>query len=304
MELRQLRYFIAVAEHLSYSKAAQELHISVSPLSRQIYQLEDEFGVRLFVRDRRRVELTDAGKLFLEDAKALVRQAERVSDHLRQAKNGAAGVVRLGVALHLGDGVGRVAADHAKRYPAVEIECKSIYSTLQNEALREGQIDVGFLRPPVDPSLASEVLYEERLVAVMNKANGLARRRSLRMKDLANETVYLPDPNVGVGMRELILNLYSRAGIAPHVTPLPLSVSSPSESHKVLLAANKGIFISADEPSMRVDNINVGVAVPIDEPDAKIAVCLAWRKRESSAVVLALLDTARQILRAAAAACA
>src|ERR1700733_5846682 len=106
MELRQLRYFIAVAEHLSFSKAAQQLHVTVPPLSRQIRQLEEEFEVRLFVRDRKHVALSDAGRLFLREAKGLVTQAARMSDSVRLAKSGAAGLVRIGVGPALGERVG------------------------------------------------------------------------------------------------------------------------------------------------------------------------------------------------------
>jgi DNA-binding transcriptional LysR family regulator len=91
MELRQLRYFIAVAERLSYSKAAQHLHITVPPLSRQIRQLEEELGVQLFVRDRRGVDLTDTGRMLLREAKGLATQAEYVLECARLAKAGEAG---------------------------------------------------------------------------------------------------------------------------------------------------------------------------------------------------------------------
>ncbi|MGH9563180.1 MAG: LysR family transcriptional regulator, partial [Terracidiphilus sp.] len=134
MELRQIRYFIAVAEHLNYSKAAKELHISISPLSRQIRQLEDEFGVRLFVRDRRRVTLTDAGRMFLQEAKSLIDHTANISEQLRMAKAGELGVVRVGVGLHLGDTVGSVVMEHSKAYPTVDIHSQGIFSTLQNAA--------------------------------------------------------------------------------------------------------------------------------------------------------------------------
>ena len=296
MELHQIRYFIAVAERLSYSKAARELHISVSPLSRQIRQLEEEFGVRLFARDRRRVELTDAGRLFLQEAKALIHHTVEVSDRLRLASRGEVGVVKVGVAMHLGDRVGSVVAEHARRYPAVDIQCKCIYSTQQNAALRESQIDMGFLRAPVDPVLASEPLYEERLVAVMGKTNALAKRKLLRVKDLAGETLFLPDPSVGSGLRDTILELYAKAGVAPHISPMAADLLSPHEVYKILLAANKGIFIVADEASLRADSSNVAVVVPIDDPDARIDVHMAWRKDEKSATVLAVVNTARKML--------
>jgi DNA-binding transcriptional LysR family regulator len=296
MELHQIRYFIAVAERLSYSKAAREVHISVSPLSRQIRQLEEEFGVRLFARDRRRVELTDAGQLFLEEAKALIHHTAEVSDRLRLASRGEAGVVKVGVALHLGDRVGSVVAEHARRYPAVDIQCKCIFSTQQNAALRESQIDIGILRAPVDPALASELLYEERLVAVMSKTNALSKRKLLRVKDLAGETLFLPDPSVGSGLRDKVLELYTKAGVAPQISPLAADVSSPHEVYKTLLAANKGTFIVADEASLRADSSNVAVVVPIDDPDARIDLHMAWRRNEKSATVLSVVDTARKML--------
>jgi len=299
MELRQIRYFIAVAEQLSYCKAAKQLHVSISPLSRQIRQLEEEFGVSLFVRDRRRVELTDAGRLFLQEAKSLIRQTANLSEQLRLAKAGEIGVVKLGVALHLGDIVGTLVQEYSKLHPTVEIQCQGIFSTMQNGALREGMIDIGFLRPPVDPSLASEVLYEERLVVLMGKTNPLARRKSVRIKDLAEETVFLPSPSLGGGLRDKTLELYATAGVTPRVSPLAADPTSHGEVHKVLLAANKGIFIVGDEISTRLENGNVAAAVPIDDPDARIEVHMAWRKTEKSAAALALVETARRMFAAA-----
>lgn len=296
MELRQVRYFIAVAEHLSYSKAAEELHISVSPLSRQVRQLEDEFGVRLFARDRRRVELTNAGRLFLEEAKALVQHTADVSDRLRMVEKGKSGVVRVGVGLHLGDKVGSVAAEHAKLHPDVDIQCLGIFSTLQNEALRESKIDIGFLRPPVDPGLRSELLYEEHLVLLIGKSNPLSKRKVVRIKELSNETLFLPDRSVGGGLRETILHLFAKAGVQPRISHLEADPLGGSEVHKVLLAANKGIFIVADEAGTRIENANVASAIPIDDPEARIGLHMAWRKSESSSSVLAVLDTARKVL--------
>lgn len=295
MELRQLRYFIAVAEHLSYSKAAKDLHISISPLSRQIRQLEDEFGVRLFIRDRRRVTLSDTGRLFLQEAKSLLNHTANVSEQLRLAKVGELGVVRVGVGLHLGDTVGTIVLEHSNRHPSVEIQSQGIFSTMQNAALRENQIDIGFLRPPVDPMLQSELLYEERLVALMGRTNPLASRKSVRIKDLAGETLFLPDRNVGIGLQDLTLSLFRKAGVAPKISPLEADPGSHGETHKVLLAANKGIFIIGDETSTRVENGNVAAAIPIDDPDAKIEVRIAWRRNERSAAVLAFIETARNV---------
>jgi DNA-binding transcriptional LysR family regulator len=296
MELRQIRYFIAVAEHLSYSKAARQLHVSVSPLSRQIRQLEEEFGVQLFARDRRRVALTDAGRLFLEDAKALVSQTTSVLDHLRLAQKGEVGAVRLGIGLHLGDKVSKVVVEHTRLFPAVDLQGQSIFSTLQNAALVERKIDIGFLRPPVDRArLHSEFLFEEKLIALMSRTNPLSKRKSLRVRDLAEQTLFLPDVTVGSGLRNLTLDLLAKAGVSPRISPVSADPLSHGEVHKILLAANKGIFVIAEEPSERAEYGNEAATVPLDEPGARIEVHMAWRRNENSPAVLGVLETARKV---------
>jgi len=211
------------------------------------------------------------------------------------AKAGELGVVRVAVGLHLGDTVGSVVREHSRVQPAVEVQCQGIFSTMQNSALREGQIDVGFLRPPVDPVFSSEVLYEEQLVALTGKSNPLAKRKSVRIRDLANEILFLPDRNVGSGLQDLTLSLFAKAGVSPKVSPLRADPGSHGEVHKILLAANKGIFIVGDEITTRADNGNVAAAIPIDDPDARIPVYVAWRKNERSAAVLQFVETARRV---------
>ena len=165
MELRHVRYFIAVAEHLNFSKAALQLHIAQPPLSRQIRQLEDEIGVALFVRNKRRVELTQEGHAFLEEARKLIVQAGHATEAARHAQKGESGAVRIGVASGLGGVVSRVVAEHSKRFPAIDIACKDIFSAFQNEALCRREIDVGFLRPPVDQAnLDCELLLDRKSV--------------------------------------------------------------------------------------------------------------------------------------------
>src|SRR4051812_8572541 len=140
MEFRHLRYFIAVAEELNFTRAAQRLNIAQPPLSRQIQQLEEEIGAQLLARDRRRVALTDAGQTFLLEARRLVLQAERAIESVRPAQHGAVGVVHVGIGAGLGQRVAQLFNEHAKHFPGVKVECKDILSTLQNEALRDRTI--------------------------------------------------------------------------------------------------------------------------------------------------------------------
>jgi DNA-binding transcriptional LysR family regulator len=298
MELRQLKYFIAVAERLSFSKAAQELHVTVPPLSRQVRQLEDEFGVQLFVRDRRHVALTDAGRTLLREARVLVTQTARISDSVRLAKCGEAGLVRTGIAPGLGEHVSRVLMEHSKRYPDVELQYQEIVSGLQGKPLVEEEIDVGFVRCLFDSfQLDAKVLFEERLVVHVSKTSPLARRRSLRIKDLAGETLLLPDRKFCPSMYDKTLELYAQAGISPNVVHVPLTPSPNSDSEIVLVACHKGIFIMPDEASSRPHPGGEVVSVPLEESDAKIAVCVTWRKNEKSSAVLAFLESVHRILR-------
>lgn len=298
MELRQLRYFIAVAERLSFSKAAQELHVTVPPLSRQIRQLEDEFGVLLFIRDRRHVALTDAGHTLLREARTLVAQTAHVCDSVRMAKCGETGLVRIGMAPGLGEKVSRVLMEHSRQFPAVELQYREMFSGWHGKALLDGEIDVALMRSVVEPAqLAAEVLFEEKFVVHLSKSNPLAKRRSLRLKDLAGETLLLPNRQYCTSMYDKTMELYAEAGISPNVMHVPLSPAPNSDAQIVLVACRKGIFIMPDEAARRPNPGGEVVAVPLDEPNAKIEVNMAWRKEEKSSAVFTFLGSVRRVLR-------
>ena len=212
MELRQLKYFIAVAEHLSFSKAAQELHVTVPPLSRQIRQLEDEFGAPLFLRDRRHVELTDAGRTLLREGRTLVAQTDHVSDCVRLANAGETGLVRIGIAPGLGEKVSHVLLEHSRQFPAVELQYREMFSGWHCNAILEGEIDLALIRSEIDDTrLDGEVLFSEGFVVHMSKSNPLAKRRSLRVKDLGGETLLLPNRQFCTSMYDKTLELYAEA---------------------------------------------------------------------------------------------
>ena len=296
VELRHVRYFIAVAEYLNFRKAAEQLHIAQPPLSRQIRQLEEDLGVALFLRDKRRVELTKAGHAFLEEARKLVVQAGHAAEAARHAQKGESGIVRLGVASGLGGVVSKVVFAHRKRLPAIDIECKDVFSGHQNEALNKGIIDVGFLRPPVDQvNLNCELLFEEEFVVILPKTHRLAKRRFLKLKDIASEPLIIFDRSFSSGLYDKILGLYSRQGFTPHLTVT--HVEAHEEAGAIMVASGKAIFIGAGAIVNRsVSGIELASA-RLNEPEAKIEVYLAWRKSEESAVILGFLDSVRRVFR-------
>ncbi len=297
MELRQLKYFIAVAEYLSFSRAAHELHVTVPPLSRQIRQLEDEFGVPLFVRDRRHVELTDAGRTLLREGRTLVAQTDHVSDCVKLASAGETGLVRIGIAPGLGEKVSHVLMEHSRKLPAVELQYREMFSGWHCNAILEGEIDLALIRSEIDDSrLTGEVLFTEGFVVHMSKSNPLAKRRSLRLKDLCGETLLLPNRQFCTSMYDKTLELYAEAGISPNVQHVPFSPTPSSDAQIILLTCRKGIFIMPDEAPRRPPPGSEIVATPLDEPNAKINVWLAWRKEEQSRAVLSFLATVRRVL--------
>ncbi|MGA2415898.1 MAG: LysR substrate-binding domain-containing protein [Candidatus Sulfotelmatobacter sp.] len=296
MELRHVRYFIAVAEHLNFRKAADHLHIAQPPLSRQIRQLEEELGVTLLLRDKQRVELTKGGVAFLEQARKLIVLAGHARQVARRAQKGESGSVRVGIASGLGGVVGKVVFDFRTEMPDIDVECKDMFSAQQNEGLLKNEIDVGFLRPPVDQvNLNCELLFEEEFVVVLPKTHRLANRGSVRLREVADEPLILFDRKFSSGLYDKILGLYSRNGFTPHLTVT--HVEAHEESGAIMIAAGKAIFVGTGATVNRsVYGIEL-VTLNLNEPDARIEVYVAWRKGEDSPAVLSFLESVRRVYK-------
>ncbi len=296
VELRHARYFVAVAECLNFRKAAQQLHVAQPPLSRQIRQLEEYLGVALFVRDKRKVELTKAGHAFLEEARKLIVQAGHAADVARHAQKGEFGTIKIGIASGLGGVVSKAVFEHRRRFPTIEVECRDIFSNFQNEALRRHEIDVGFLRPPVDRvNFECELLYEEEFVVILPKSHRLAKRRSLRLKDIAEEPLIMFDRTFSTGLYDKIVGMFSRQGFTPHL--IVTHVEAHEEAGAIMVASGKAIFVGAGAIVNRAVSGLELASVHLNEPEAKIEVYVAWRKREDSTTVLAFLDSVHRALR-------
>ena len=300
MELRHLRYFIKVAELGAINQAAQQLHIAQPPLSRQIRQLEEEIGIELLVRNQRGVALTEAGTVFLKRARKLIADVDLAIEEARRARRGASGLVRVGIASGLGGTANRLMAVHRRRFPAVEIQCRDIFSTLQNEALRKHEVDVGFMRPPVDSKrLESQVLFEQKFLVVLPRQHRLAKRRVLRLQDVISEPLIIFERRYSRGLHDAILDLYRRQGLTPHLKVT--RTETHEEAGKVMVAAGKGVFIGV---GAMVSTSALGVelvAKALQEHDAKFPVCVAWRRGESSSAVLAFVESACRLFRHAGA---
>jgi Transcriptional regulator len=194
MELRHLRYFVAVAESLHFGQAAAKLRIAQPSLSHQIRQLEDEVQTSLLRRTNRRVELTDAGRLFLQEARDIIARADHATVMARRIGSANAGRLRVGIGYCTDqtDIAALLGAFH-DQHPDIHVETKTLSVPLQLAALLDGQLDVAFVRPPVsDSALNSEVVISEALVVALPPKHRLASRRRLQLSALANEPFILP----------------------------------------------------------------------------------------------------------------
>ncbi len=220
MELRQLRYFVAVAEELHFRRAAARLHISQPPLSQQIRRLEEELGCRLLERTRRRVELTAAGQAFLRDARAMLSELDVAVATARRIDSGQSGVLRVnfvGSAL-LSIVPGAVQRFRAAR-PNVEIVLRERSTAEQLRALAAGVVDVGLVRPPIDADdrLHAELVMRERTVAAIPIGHKLATLRRIPLRRLAAEPLVLFPREQAPGFHDLLTGRLAATGTSPHV---------------------------------------------------------------------------------------
>jgi DNA-binding transcriptional LysR family regulator len=190
MELRHLRYVVAIAETLHFRRAAERLHISQPPLSQQVRQLENELGVKLFQRTKRHVQLTEAGKMVVEEARLILAQTEHVAQVAARVNNGEAGQLVIGVA---GPADAQFFVDilrlFGKRHPNVRIVVRNISTADQVQAVRERRLHAGFVTPPVDdPELAYETVIRRPIVIALPRTHPLATRRKVPLRALAGES--------------------------------------------------------------------------------------------------------------------
>ncbi len=297
MELRQLRYFIAVAEALNFRKAAERLHITQPSVSRKVRQLEEELGVTLLIRDRKQVHLTDAGRVVLHKARALMAEAAELAESVNRTDKGERGSLKVGVGIPLAQSIRGLVTEFARQFPKVDVQYQDvIFAAMQNRALGEGEIDVGIFWPPVDPAhLDSERLFDERFWVVLPKRNPLAKRRKLHLKELAGQVLLLPNQTPAVNQK--VLQMCRDTGLT---LKSKRTTAVPHEAGAALVASGKGIYVLAGTP-LKFPSFGSGIAViPLDDPST-IEVYMAWRKRETSVAVLNFLETARRVFRLASA---
>lgn len=291
MELRHLRYFIAVADELNFTRAAERLHIGQPPLSQAIQALEADVGAQLFERTKRWVRMTEAGRLFLADARAILALAEQAADTARRAQRGEAGELRIGFTFStpLTPLFATVINRYRQQFPAVSLRLHEMATQPQLDALAQRTLDLGFVRPtegaaPNDVTLTA--LREDPLVAVLPSTLALARRKSVDIDALKELPFVMYPPGAGTGIYPQIFRLCREAGFAPRIG----QVAGEASTIIGLVAAGCGVSILPSSfGRIRMDGV---VYRPLSGKAASTTLLLARRDDERSPLVAAFVALA------------
>lgn len=242
MELRHLRYFCAVAEYGTFSKASRILHVSQSAISEQIADLEREIGGALLDRGTRSTRLTVQGTTFLAEARKILAAAERAVDVTQRSMLGLEGTLAIGFFLWGAGGFfPRIIREYRKRYPNIKLSLYEMHVPVQMEALTSGKIDVGFTRPlepPFDRTLRAELLYQDPVVLLLPREHRLAGV-PVRMEALAEEPFVMCERAVTPVLFDSIVGLCAKAGFSPKI----VNSSSTWSGVVTLVEAGEGIAL-------------------------------------------------------------
>ncbi len=228
METRLLKYFSVLAEELHYGKAARRLHISQPPLSRQIMDLEEELGVRLFNRTKRNVELTVYGKYLKGQSDRLFSHMDVIKNHLQLMKNGAVGQIKIG---YVGDFMHSIFPDILsslkEKFPKIETTLFESDTESQLSALRSGSLDVGFVRTPLEvKDLVMKPIYKETFSLILSKSHPLSTRKRIPLKNLADEPYIGFSPRCPPPLSRSVMSICNREGFSPRVIHRALQITS------------------------------------------------------------------------------
>lgn len=289
VELRQLRYFVAVAEELHFTRAAERLGMAQPPLSQQIKAIERELGVELFRRTKRRVELTEPGRVLLDGARRTLDEASRAVLDTHRAARGEVGRLSVGF---VGAAVAAVLPDilrtHTSRFPDVVLDLHQCSTAEQVERLRGGRLHVGFLRPPIqEPALVTEVIARERLLVAVSRDHRLADRDAVEPGELASDPFILFPRSHGPGSHDRITRICHEAGFAPEIVQEAVEMQTIAG----LVAAGLGVSIVPESVRyLRTEGVRY---LPVRGITPTWDLAMAFRRDDDSPILRAFLDVAR-----------
>jgi DNA-binding transcriptional LysR family regulator len=293
MDLRQLSYFVAVAEEAQFTRAADRVSVAQPAISAQIRRLERELGETLFHRDRRAVTLTAAGETLLPHARAALAAAERGRDAIASLRGMLHGRLRIGVAGPVDSRLAATLGAFHRAHPAIEIALANLSNEPLLAAIAEGEVDAGVVglgAQPLPPEVRARVVAVEPLVLATSRDHPLGARRTITLAGLREQPMITLTP--GSGLRTLLEAACDDAGFAPRITAETGDLGSLVE----LVAAGLGVAVL---PRSAADGRDVAV-VPITRPRLQRRTALAWNRAGVSPAGRAFLALADEHFAAAA----
>lgn len=292
MELRHIRYFVAVAETLNFGRAAARLGMAQPPLSVQIRDLERELGSQLFHRGARGVTLTDAGIAFLPRATAILDAAESAVEAVRDAAAGRGGRLVIGFVHSLAYSLlPGVLPSYRQSFPGVAVSLREVEVTGKEEALLSGAIDVGLYRPPPrHPEIDSAALGDERMIVALPAGHPLARRRRIPALALRDEPLVLYPPARGDAGLYGTISAYLRRFDLPAE---PAEIAGTIHTALGLVLAGAGLTI-VPESSARLRLQGIAFR-PFEGPQPSVRVCVSWRHRDHNRLAESFVQHVRAL---------
>lgn len=240
MELRHLKYFMAVADELHFKKAAQKLYIAQPPLSRQIKNLEDELGVELLKRNKKKVELTQYGIYLKGEAVKIFQQVEAIKNHLELLKKGTVGQIKIGyVGTVMHSLLPEVLKAIKKKFPEINTRLFELNNQEQVAALRSGEIDIGFIRMPMNIfDLEEKQIFKETFSLIIPKDHPAAGKSAFPISELKDEPFVVFSRDCAPEMFDTIIGICKKEGFAPRI------VHESSQINSILRLVESGLGYS------------------------------------------------------------
>jgi len=293
MDHRYLRYFIAVAEELNFTRAAERLHTVQPSLSQQIRRLEEIVGTPLFYRKKHRLQLTEAGRIFLQEPRTILQSTDRAITLARQAARAEAGFMTIGFVPGVeGEIFPRILPILRTKYPDIELSLRSLTSPQQMEALHDREINIGFLRPPIDdPDVVSETVLREKIIAVIPANHPLAKLKRVPVRSLAALPFLEVARPAAPGLHDAAKEIAAQAGVTFNsILPADNVLMSLSE-----VASGLGFCLLPD--NVRQILPPHVVARPLDcDPEPEFPLLVAYRKDDRVPAVAFFLSLLREQL--------
>lgn len=291
MDIRRLKYFVAVAEELHFTNAAARLHLAQPALSQAINRLEAELGTKLLQRTRREVKLTYAGSVLLQDAKKLLRDVELAEQRVKAAESGALGILRLGfVDIALYGALPQLLQGFNAVSPGVTVTLHSMGTVSMLSALDEGALDIGLLRPtPVRSSrVAFEVVAQDPLVLAIPAADPLGDRPQIDMSSIESLDLIAPERTRDAVVHDMLLDYFSDLGVEVNV------VTKVSSIHAALALVGGGIGVSVVPQCVGTWANDCVVFRPFTPALDPASLAVAWVPDRLDPVTLSFLSLARR----------